>query len=275
MNQAMPELPEVETIRKTLALYLPGKEIARVEPLLAKAFRPDPETFVREVTGRKISGLARRGKYLLLSLDNGKQIAFHLRMSGRLLYTEKPSPPPKHTTLILRFKGGEELLMEDPRKFGTVHLFTGENLPPGLAALGPEATEEKEALASLRAAGGRRKAPVKAILLDQTVLAGLGNIYTDEALFLAGIDPSRPANQLSPEDWEKLYAAVRQVLAEGLAHRGTSRRDYVDGKGEPGTHQDYLRVYGRRDQPCLVCGQPVAYKRVAGRGTHYCRFCQQ
>ncbi|HHU82525.1 MAG TPA: bifunctional DNA-formamidopyrimidine glycosylase/DNA-(apurinic or apyrimidinic site) lyase [Firmicutes bacterium] len=271
----MPELPEVETIRKTLAPYLPGKEITGVEPRLAKAFRPDPETFAREVTGRRITGLSRRGKYLILSLDSGKRVAFHLRMSGRLLYSENPSPPPKHTTLILRFKGGEELLMEDPRKFGTVHLFTGKNLPPGLAALGPEATEKKEALANLRAAGERRKAPVKTILLDQTVLAGLGNIYTDEALFLAGIDPSRPVNQLSPDEWEKLYTAIRRVLTEGLAHRGTSQRDYVDGKGEPGTHQEYLRVYGRRGKPCPVCGQPVSYKRVAGRGTHYCRFCQQ
>ncbi|NLY88042.1 MAG: bifunctional DNA-formamidopyrimidine glycosylase/DNA-(apurinic or apyrimidinic site) lyase [Firmicutes bacterium] len=271
----MPELPEVETILRTLRPYLPGKEITGVEPRLAKAFRPDPETFAREVTGRKITGLARRGKYLLLSLDNGKKIAIHLRMSGRLLYSDNPSPPPKHTTLILRFKDGAELLMEDPRKFGTVQLFTGENPPSGLAALGPEPIKKDEVLANLWAAGKRRKAPVKAILLDQRVLAGLGNIYTDEALFLAGIDPSRPVNRVSPEEWERLYTAICQVLEESLAHRGTSRRDYVDGKGEPGTHQDYLRVYGRRDKPCPVCGQPVSYKRVAGRGTHYCRFCQR
>jgi len=275
VNRAMPELPEVETIRRTLAPYLPGKVITRVEPRLAKAFRPDPETFLREVTGRKITSLARRGKYLLLSLDNGKKIAIHLRMSGRLLYSENPSPPPKHTTLILHFEGGAELLMEDPRKFGTVHLFAGKDAPPGLTALGPEPEKKKEVLANLRAAGERRKVSVKAVLLDQRVLAGLGNIYTDEALFLAGIDPSRPVNRITPEEWEKLYTAICQVLEEGLSHRGTSRRDYVDGKGEPGTHQDYLRVYGRRDQPCPACGEPVAYKRVAGRGTHYCRICQQ
>src|SRR5690554_6103012 len=270
----MPELPEVETIRRTLAPYLPGKEIIGAEPRLAKAFRPDPETFAREVTGRMITELSRRGKYFIVTLDNGRKIAFHLRMSGRLLYSEAHVPPPKHTTLVLRFKDGEELLMEDPRKFGTVHLFAAGTPPPGLAALGPEPVDEEAVLANLKAAGERRKAPVKAILLDQTVLAGLGNIYTDEALFLAGIDPARPANKLSPEEWEKLYSVVCRVLQEGIDHRGTSRRDYVDGQGEPGTHQEYLRVYGRRVQPCPVCGQPVAYKRVAGRGTHYCRFCQ-
>lgn len=253
--------------------HLQGKEIAGAEVYLAKAVRPEPGTFKKLLVGRKISRITRRGKYLIFSLDNGKKAAFHLRMTGRLLYFPASSPPPRHTTLVLKLKDGGELQMEDSRKFGTVHLFE-RNPPPGLARLGPEPWD-KQALKSLQTAGKKRKAPVKALLLDQTVLAGLGNIYTDEALFAAGIDPARPAKTLSPEDWENLYNAVCRVLEEGLAHRGTSRRDYVDGQGEPGTHQDYLRVYGRKRQPCPRCGRPLIYRRVAGRGTHYCPSCQQ
>lgn len=269
----MPELPEVETIRRTLLPHLKGKEIVGVEVYLTKAVRPDPDTFKKMLIGRKITTLTRRGKFLIFSLDSGEKMAFHLRMTGRLLYFPSPSPMPRHTTLVLKLKDGGELQMEDYRKFGTVHLFAHEP-PPGLARLGPEPWDG-QALERLQTVGKRRKGPVKALLLDQTVLAGLGNIYTDEALFAAGIDPARPANTLSPEDWEKLHTAVCHVLEEGLAHQGTSRRDYVDGQGRPGTHQDYLQVYGRKAQPCFRCGGPLNYCRVAGRGTHYCPNCQR
>lgn len=276
---SMPELPEVETVKRTLAPHLLNKVITSVEVFLAKAIKPGPEMVQKELPGKRIIEISRRGKYLILSLDNGQKLAFHLRMTGRLLYLHRETPTAKHTVIILRLNDGFDLRMVDQRKFGTVNLFTDDDPPKGLKNLGPEPLGDEGApwlaLESLKKAAKRRTAPIKALLLDQQVIAGLGNIYTDEALFLAGINPARPANSLTEEEWKRLFRAVREVLTEGIRHRGTTRRDYVDGRGEPGDHQHYLKVYGRRNQKCPVCGESINYSRTAGRGTYYCPHCQR
>lgn len=171
---------------------------------------------------------------------------------------------------------GHSLHFVDPRKFGTVVLSPPAALPGGLTGLGlePLTTDKGELLAALEKAAARRSGPVKGLLLDQSVLAGLGNIYADEVLFAAGISPLRPAREVTPAEWERIYRWMIEVLNESLDHRGTSRRDYVDGRGEPGDFQNYLRVYGRKKEPCVKCGNQLVYARVAGRGTHYCPTCQ-
>lgn len=273
----MPELPEVETIRRSLLPLLPGKIILEVAIFLEKAVKPSPERLKDGLLGREIKDVKRRGKYLILQLDNEQRVTFHLRMTGRLVFQPSSAPLEKHTTLTLNFTDGNSLRFVDARKFGTVVLYAPADPPAGLSKLGPEplAAPKEEVLAGFKAAAVRRKGPVKGMLLDQRVLAGLGNIYVDEALFLAGVRPERPANGISAAEWEKIYGGIIKVLTESIGHRGTSQRDYVDGLGKPGYHQVYLRVYGRKQEPCLVCGAELIYTRVAGRGTHYCPNCQR
>ncbi len=272
----MPELPEVETIRRSLLPLVRGKVIGEARVFLTKAVKPAPEEFASELKGKRIIDLQRRGKYLLFLLDSGQRLAFHLRMAGRLVWQSGSGPPAKHTTLVLDFLVGHSLHFVDPRKFGTAVLSPPATPPAGLTSLGPEplTTEKGELLAALEKAAARRSGPVKGLLLDQRVLAGLGNIYADEVLFAAGISPLRPAREVTPTEWERIYQRMIEVLNESLDHRGTSRRDYVDGRGEPGDFQNHLRVYGRKKEPCVNCGNQLVYARVAGRGTHYCPTCQ-
>lgn len=272
----MPELPEVETIRRSLLPLVKGEVIREVRIFLAKAVKPSPAQLEKDLVDREITDLQRRGKYLLMCLDNGQQVAFHMRMSGRLVWHSGEPPLEKHTTLIINLVNGYSLHFVDPRKFGTAVLFPPADPPAGLQQLGPEPLTDKkeEVLASLMMSAQRRSGPVKGLLLDQTVVAGLGNIYADETLFAAGISPLRPAREVTAEEWEKVYQEMVRILNQSIGHRGTSRRDYVDGRGEPGDFQNYLRVYGRKKESCLVCGNQLVYTRVAGRGTHYCPTCQ-
>ncbi|NLW55591.1 MAG: bifunctional DNA-formamidopyrimidine glycosylase/DNA-(apurinic or apyrimidinic site) lyase [Firmicutes bacterium] len=272
----MPELPEVETIRRSLLPLLPGKKIEEAQIFLEKAVKPSPEAVRDGLIGREIMDIKRRGKYLIIQLDNEQWVTIHLRMSGRLVFMPASAPLEKHTTLTLEFTDGNSLRFVDPRKFGTVVLHAPTEPPAGLSTLGPEplTTPKAEMLERLQTAAARRPGPVKGMLLDQRVLAGLGNIYVDEALFLAGVRPERPANGICAAEWEKIYESMLKVLNDSIEHRGTSERDYVDGLGEPGYHQVYLQVYGRKREPCRKCGTELIYTRVAGRGTHYCPNCQ-
>jgi formamidopyrimidine-DNA glycosylase len=273
----MPELPEVETVRRSLLPVVIDKEIQEVEIFLEKAVRPiAPEELKLALIGRKIEDLLRRGKYLIFILDNSQRVAFHLRMTGKLLYKAGLSAPEKHTTLILSFSDGNSLHFVDPRKFGTVVLYEPANPPAGLKKLGPEPVADKKevVLFSLKTAASRRKGPIKGLLLDQTVIAGLGNIYADETLFRAGVHPTCPAREITAQEWERIYQSIQEILTKAINHRGTTRQDYVDGRGEPGEYQNYLNVYGRKEESCLVCGGTINYTRVAGRGTHYCPNCQ-
>ncbi|HHW11796.1 MAG TPA: bifunctional DNA-formamidopyrimidine glycosylase/DNA-(apurinic or apyrimidinic site) lyase [Firmicutes bacterium] len=273
----MPELPEVETIRRSLLPLVQGAVIDKVQVFLAKAVKPAPAEFETALTGKRITGLARRGKYLLFQLDSGQCLAFHLRMAGRLVWQSGTAPLAKHTTLVMKLQDGKSLHFVDPRKFGTAVLFPPAAPPAGLTALGlePLTTEKEELLAVLAKAAARRSGPVKGLLLDQQVLAGLGNIYADEVLFAAGVSPLRPAREVTRAEWEKIYDSMVRILNASLAHRGTSQRDYVDGRGKAGEFQNYLKVYGRKKEPCVNCGAQLVYARVAGRGTHYCSTCQR
>lgn len=274
----MPELPEVETVRRTLLPKLVGHVITGVELFWPRAIRfPEPETFAAELRGRRVLDLERRGKHLILRLSEGRSLVVHLRMTGRLLYRDEGDEVSPYTTVLLRLDRGKALHFVDVRKFGVMHLVCpGEwDRVTSLAGIGAEPLSEEFALEYLEAALAAGKGPVKGRLLDQRRIAGLGNIYVDEALHRAGIYPGRPAGSLSRAELEKLHQAIRQVLAEGIEHRGTSVRDYVDGDGRAGAFQQRLRVYQRTGLPCLACGTPIRRTVLAGRGTFFCPRCQR
>lgn len=272
----MPELPEVETIKRSLAPRLAGRTVRGVVVYNPRVIaRPEAEEFCRRLRGAAFGAPARRGKYLLLPLNTGWALVVHLRMTGRLTWQPGPVAPAKHTHVIWELDDGF-LVYEDLRRFGRLWLVKETELGEikGLAGLGPEPLGEgltAEWLAG-RLAGQRR--PLKNLLLDQTFVAGIGNIYADEILHRAGLHPLRRANTLDEAEAAALWAAIRGVLAEGLAHGGTTIRDYVDGEGESGRHQDFLQVYGRAGEKCPRCGGTVTRIKVAGRSTYFCPVCQ-
>ncbi|MEW6182663.1 MAG: DNA-formamidopyrimidine glycosylase [Bacillota bacterium] len=272
----MPELPEVETIRRQLNDKITGLTIVDCTVYLEKTVKtPSPEVFKNEVRGRKIVGVARRGKYLLFSLDGGRSLVAHLRMTGQLIWENDDRPLPRHTHLVFHLDRGR-LRLTDLRQFARVSLLAAANgdTEAGLDKLGPEplgAEFSETYLADLLRNSKRR---LKPLLLDQKAVAGVGNIYADESLHRAGLHPDRVAGGLSARETRALYFAVKEVLEEGIAHRGTSLRNYVDADGRRGTHQDFLKVHGRVGRPCPRCGCPVQKIRLAGRGTYFCPQCQ-
>jgi len=272
----VPELPEVETIRRQLAQKILGLTIRDAAIYLAKIIqKPSPAIFATKVRGRKIQKVSRRGKYLLFELDNGYTLIFHLRMSGQLVYEDEAVPLPRHTHLVLRLDGGR-LRFTDLRQFGRVWLLPSAKAEKiaGLAKLGPDpftaAFTEAYLINSLQ--GSRRR--LKPLLLDQEVVAGIGNIYADEILYQAGIHPLRHGAELTVAEAKALYRAIKEVLAEGIAHRGTSIRDYVDAGGREGSHQSFLKVHNRAGQVCSRCGTPIEKIKLGGRGTYFCPSCQ-
>lgn len=273
----MPELPEVETIRRSLAPRLLAKRIERFEAFLPKAVKGLSVGEARErLVGQVIGGVSRRGKYLLLELARGDRLAFHLRMTGQLLLRAADSPREAHVHLVFGLSGLEELRYADLRKFGGFDYLTrGRPLPGGLATLGPEPLGEEFTPEALADALHGRRAPLKSVLLDQRRVAGIGNIYADEILHRAGLSPTKPAGSLDAAAIEHLHGIIRAVLAEGIAYRGTTKRNYVDGDGRPGEYQERLRVYGRAGRPCCVCGTGIERTVVGGRGTYYCPRCQK
>lgn len=270
----MPELPEVETIRASLEPLITGKKITGVDVVLLKALRGlVPEIMTGAVVGKVIEAVERRGKYLILRLSNNMRIVFHLRMTGRLVFSDADEPPAKYTTMVLDLEGGKQLRFEDTRKFGTVDL-VDEDSPHTMRDLGPEPLASNWLPSHLSEASKGRHIPIKGFLLDQTVVAGLGNIYADEALFRAKINPNTPVDVIQSEEWKRLHQAIREVLSESIIYRGTTKRDYVDGRGHAGAFQNQLRVYGRTSQPCLICGALILRGRIAGRSSHFCPICQ-
>ncbi|MBC7104555.1 MAG: bifunctional DNA-formamidopyrimidine glycosylase/DNA-(apurinic or apyrimidinic site) lyase [Firmicutes bacterium] len=271
----MPELPEVETIRRTLAPLLVGRTITACRVSLPKVLdHRDPDSFVGAVVGRKIEDLTRRGKYLLFHLSGGRVLVVHLRMTGRLIYHPPevgPEEPVKHTHVIFGLEDGATLHYVDPRRFGRLRLAPA---PARLDSLGPEPLDGGFSPEVFRRHLSGRRRRIKALLLDQAFLAGLGNIYADEALYRARIHPERPADRLTAREARALYRAIREVLDEAIRYRGTSIVDYVDGRGRPGEFQLRLNVYGRGGEPCPACGTPIARTRVASRGTYFCPRCQ-
>lgn len=273
----MPELPEVETVKRTLAELVSGKTIGAVTVTLPRIIqRPEePEAFVRALEGRTITGVERRGKFLRILLD-GLVLVSHLRMEGRYGVYRSDEPIEKHTHVVFRFTDGTELRYKDVRQFGTMHLFApGEEFTSApLNKLGVEPLDESFTADKLRGLLGGRKGPIKPLLLNQAYVVGLGNIYVDEALHAAGIHPLRPASSVKPAEWVKLHAAIRTTLGSAVEAGGSSVKSYVNGQGEMGMFQYSLHVYGREEQPCRTCGTIIVKSVVGGRGTHTCPKCQ-
>ena len=274
----MPELPEVETVRKSLEEKISGLTIIDVDVYLDKIIK-EPKSiniFRSEIIGKKIERLDRRGKYLFLHLSDRYVMVIHLRMTGQLLYVAQYEDVTKHTHLIFHINNGYQLRFVDIRQFGTIYLLKEDELETinGLATLGPEPLSENFTTAFLSEKLSKKTKKIKQALLDQDVVAGLGNIYVDETLFEAGILPDRKANTLTKDEIGKLYQSIVKVIKEAICHRGTSFRDYVDGDGEKGNHQNYLKVYQKTEQPCSRCQCHIKREKIAGRNSHFCPGCQ-
>lgn len=274
----MPELPEVETVRRSLEGKIEGQIVCRVEVLHPKVVEPlTAHQLATAVEGKTITELRRRGKYLLIDLAPVGLLLVHLRMTGRLALVDPDLPRPKHTHVVLQLSGGNELRFIDPRRFGHVRYLTDERSTDagGFSELGVEPLEDAFNTDYLYDVTRQRRVAIKGLLLNQTIVAGLGNIYVDEALFESAIDPEVEAGKLTRLQAERLVKAIRHVIAEGIANRGSSFRDYVDAQGERGNYQEFWRVYAREGQPCSRCGIAIIKKRVAGRGSHLCPNCQK
>ena len=273
----MPELPEVETVRRGLEKTVVGHRIMGADVLLPKAVRPlSLQQFAETVRGRFIERIDRRGKYLLIFLSGSWCLVAHLRMTGRFAYVPHNAPIHGHTRVILHLDRDMDLRFMDMRTFGGIQAIPAEELKtlPGLASLGPEPLSADFNRAEMASRATGRTRSIKAFLLDQRTTAGIGNIYADESLFLAGIHPERSAGSLTGSEWEALCQAVRTTMAAGIAHRGTSVQNYQNLDGRPGTYQDRLQVYQKTGEACPRCGNAIEKKRVAGRGTHFCPICQ-
>lgn len=274
----MPELPEVETVCRTLSELITGKQIDRVSVRLPRIIqRPaDPDLFEVQLAGRTFRSVERRGKFIRLVLD-GLVLVSHLRMEGRYGLYKQEEPMEPHTHVIFHFTDGTELRYKDVRQFGTMHLFApGEELVSApLNKLGIEPLDEAFTLEAFRKALGKRSTKIKPLLLNQEVIVGLGNIYVDEALHEAGIHPETEANLLKPKELERLHAAIVRTLSAAVEAGGSSIKSYVNGQGEMGMFQHRLRAYGRTGEPCDQCGTLIEKSVVGGRGTHVCPACQK
>ena len=273
----MPELPEVENVRRSLTAAVDGATIAavRLGTFTGCIAAPEPDAFVARVTGRRITGFGRRGKYLLIALDSGDTIAVHLRMTGELTVTSPDTPTGKHHHLTFVLDDGRELRFSDTRKFGRLTLLTPDEAAALDRSLGPEPLDDRFTAERFAAMLAARSRAVKPLLLDQTFLAGVGNIYADEALFAARIHPLRPANSLTLDEAARLLDAIRVTLAAAIERGGTTLRDYRDGLGRPGNNQHYLHIYHRAEgDPCPRCAAPIARIVVVQRGTRFCPRCQ-
>jgi formamidopyrimidine-DNA glycosylase len=292
----MPELPEVEVTRRQLVPLLVGRTIADARTTAPSYFfLTPPGELRRALRGRTVGGLERVGKYILAGLDTGDRLLLHLGMTGQLFGAGAASVrllssaagaslspelqqdrfrPDAHTHLRLRFEDdGPEVYFRDVRKFGKVQLLRAGERCVRLERLGPDALQASGV--GLHAATRRRRAPVKAVLLDQSVLAGVGNIYADEALFLASVRPTRRADRLSRADWDALAAAVRRVLRRSIETGGSSISDYVRPDGSDGGYQDERRAYGRTGEPCPRCRTPIRRIVIGARSSHFCPRCQR
>ena len=273
----MPEMPEVETIRRSLEKKLLGRQIQNADIILPRQVKwPDAVDFAARVTGRRFVRLERSGKYLIFVLDNGNELIFHLRMTGRLLYQSVGAERDAYTRLVFTLDDASVLLYADTRTFGAIYALTvGERWRVrGLSEMGPEPLSDAFTPEYLQNALKDRKTKIKSFLLDQRKIGGLGNIYADEALYLARIHPLRLAGSLDAAEISRLYAAVNDVIRCGIEDGGTTFRDYVDGNGDRGHHQESLQVYHRNGQPCRHCGTLIEKITVGGRGTHFCPHCQ-
>jgi formamidopyrimidine-DNA glycosylase len=271
----MPELPEVETIRRQLAPHLEGRTIESVEILDPRWTRPAPPGPVQaELRGVRVERVGRAGKYLVWSLSGQRYLLMHLRMTGSLLFDPDVEPP--HTRVRFKLDAGHRLAYLDARRFGTGHLVHGAAARDAYLAarIGIEPFSPGFTAEYLRRAAGGRSAPVKAFLLDQRRIAGVGNIYADEALFRAGVHPLRPAGRLTAAQWVRLHDAIEEALAAGIEAKGASIDDFRHVDGARGSFQDRFLIHLRAGEPCQTCGRAVRKIVVGGRGTYVCETCQ-
>lgn len=272
----MPELPEIETIVLALKDLIVGRRIQEVTWDWPKSF-PGLEPARQALLGQVITGVERRAKMIFIHLSSGDLLHIHLKMTGQLVYQPATREPLKSTRVIFQLDDGMALFFNDTRKFGWINLINKEDLNQltSIRRLGPEPLKVGFTAKILEKQLSRRpNTSIKAALLDQSVVAGLGNIYCDEALFLAGILPDRHVNSLSQAEVKSLHRSIRRVLKDSISLGGSTRRDYRNAKGEIGHYLDHAWVYNRQGQACRKCGQTIQKIRVAQRGTHFCPHCQ-
>ena len=273
----MPELPEVEVLRRSLERRLPGRRIVAVETRAPALREPlDRRKLRRLLEGRRIEGLRRRAKYLLIDLEGESTLVVHLGMSGRLTVVRESEPPAPHEHFLCRLDRGERLRLVDPRRFGVAFASRRKDLErdPHFAHLGVEPLEDELSSTYLRAKAKGRRGPLKSFLMDARIVVGVGNIYASEALWRAGVHPRRAAGRVSRTTWERVARQIRAVLADAIDQGGTTLNDFMDGEGNSGYFQVSLSVYGREGESCLRCDRPIRRLVLAGRGTYYCAGCQ-
>jgi formamidopyrimidine-DNA glycosylase len=278
----MPELPEVEVVRRDLDREVAGKKIKAVETNGARTVRrhKNRAEFAARLEGKRVTGVGRRGKYLLVRLEGGEVLVIHLGMSGQLLRAKSAKQAlPKHTHVVITFTQGGQLRFVDPRTFGEMFVTTYDELEHDvdeLAHLGLDPLEQTMSWERFGELIASRSTKLKSALMDQTFLAGIGNIYSDEILFEAGLRWDRMTASLSPEEVRRLYRAMMEILQEAVKHRGSSLADqqYVDVFGQPGGYQLHHNVYAREGEACRRCRRPIVRQRVGGRSTFFCDTCQ-
>jgi formamidopyrimidine-DNA glycosylase len=269
----MPELPEVETIKNELAPLVTGRRIKSVEFLWAKTLlSPSIPEFDARVKGKIITGLERRGKYLILRLEGGDSLLVHLRMTGSFFVSRDKKLPSKHTRAVIRLDDGANMYFIDPRKFGKFQLVDGGPVK-ALEKLGPEPLGDAFTSAALAGLLARHKAPIKAALVDQEIIAGIGNMYADEILYAARLNPLRPSDSLDNQEIKRLHRAIKQVLKKAIENKGASISNYFRPGGEKGSAHEEFKVAHRKGE-CPVCGGPITRIVVRQRGTYFCPVCQ-
>ncbi len=270
----MPELPEVETTRRGIAPHIEGCRIDRLVVRQPRLRWPVPAELAERLPGQQIRAVRRRGKYLLIDVDDGA-LLLHLGMSGSLRILDDGQPVGKHDHIDIELDSGQLLRLTDPRRFGALLWQAAAEVHPLLASLGPEPLSDDFTVEYLHSCCQGRRSAIKALIMDSHVVVGVGNIYANEALFMAGIDPRRAAGRVSLQRLEKLVEAIRFVLACAIEQGGTTLRDFVGGDGKPGYFSQHLNVYGRGGAPCLHCGRILKEVRLGQRSTVFCPGCQR
>ena len=285
----MPELPEVETIRRDLAKKILGKKITRVEVKKARLIKSGAEEFKKIITGNRFKTINRIGKLLYLEMPKNQWLLIHLKMTGQLIYqagkkiiagghsysSMSLNLPGKYTYVIFTFAGGGKLFFNDMRTFGYLQLVNDKQLQKIKTGFGIEPLQKNFSLKNFRNALDKRKTSVKSVLLNQKIFAGIGNIYADEICFYAGVQPVRPASVLTEADITKLWRGANAIIKKSIQERGTTFNTFRDGEGRRGNFTRHLQVFRRNGESCRRCGAIIKKARVAGRGTHFCPLCQR
>lgn len=272
----MPELPEVESVVRSLRPNIIGKTISQVDVFDSRLLENSRLADLQVVlVGQKFSQIQRRGKFILFILSNGYQLTAHLRMTGNYLFYHGQQPAGKHTRMVISFADGGQIHYQDMRRFGQLSLFSPESKIEKLEKLGPEPLSSDYTPQYLKNKIGQLKAPIKQLLLDQTIIAGIGNIYASEILFDALISPFKPANAINPAEYNRLVQSTRKILEKAILCQGSTISDYQTPEGKNGNFQECFQVYGRENEPCYKCSQPVKRVAQAQRSTFYCPACQE